>query len=273
MRLNKRSVTTSLTVVLIALGCWLFSSFSETGYSKSWVTGGSHDVPPSTPRTARPQLHVQNLTANRTPESNAKTVIKVSSLAKLIEQWCNEPNFNNPNSTDSLAKSAVLECRSDELWSRLSACYASGNTVFLTDAICAELAMLDKNRLFETINKAPPEVIDNAMYFEKTSQALLSNNSAYEILGTLESFPQSKRQFLADQLFGDWAEKDPDAAGNWLNANRNYPNRDQLIGVFAECIENLDSEAARKWAETIKSEGMKEDLLRSLSSQSAPLGN
>ena len=62
----------------------------------------------------------------------------------------------------------------------------------------------------------------------------------------------------------DWAQRDPQAAGSWLQANASNPVYDRLAASYAGAVSSVDGAAAQEWAATIKDAQAREQTLASL---------
>jgi RNA polymerase sigma factor (sigma-70 family) len=62
----------------------------------------------------------------------------------------------------------------------------------------------------------------------------------------------------------DWAQRDPQAAGSWLQSNASSPLYDRLVAAYAGAVASADRGAAQEWAGTIKDAQIREQTLASL---------
>jgi hypothetical protein len=81
-------------------------------------------------------------------------------------------------------------------------------------------------------------------------------------VGWLESLPASsgQKQGLSG-AFGDWEDRDPVAAGDYLYAMANSPQRDAAISGFATGYAWQDPQTAIAWAQDIDDPALRESSL------------
>jgi hypothetical protein len=58
-----------------------------------------------------------------------------------------------------------------------------------------------------------------------------------------------------ESIMSSWAARDPEAAGRWLNQNRDHPKFADYVRGYAIQIAVIDPNAARQWAAQLNGQG------------------
>ena len=78
----------------------------------------------------------------------------------------------------------------------------------------------------------------------------------------MESLPAGNGQIQGLRTaFGDWEDKDPAAAGDYLLAMAESPQRDSAVSGFATGYAWQDPQTAIAWAQDIQDPGLRESSL------------
>ena len=72
------------------------------------------------------------------------------------------------------------------------------------------------------------------------------------VLWIRESLPADEIPAEVARAVGSWAREDFNAAGTWLGAQENSPERDAAISTFAKTVARIDPQAAATWANSIE---------------------
>ncbi len=87
--------------------------------------------------------------------------------------------------------------------------------------------------------------------------AKLAQSAPMETLNWMQNLPglsDTQRENGAAAAMGQWVEKDPQAAGNWIAQNPQHPAYDRMAGQYAQAIAEEHLESARAWTQTIRDE-------------------
>ncbi|MCD6051957.1 MAG: hypothetical protein K0Q55_3375 [Verrucomicrobia bacterium] len=87
--------------------------------------------------------------------------------------------------------------------------------------------------------------------------AKLAQSAPMETLNWMQNLPglsDTQRADGAVAAMGQWVEKDPKAAGNWIAQNPQHPAYDRMAGQYAQAIAEEHLESARAWTQTIQDE-------------------
>lgn len=87
--------------------------------------------------------------------------------------------------------------------------------------------------------------------------AKLAQSAPMEALNWMQNLPgisDTQREKGAVAAMNRWAEKDPQAAGNWLVQNQEHPAYDRMAGQYAQAIAEEHPQAAREWAQSMADE-------------------
>jgi hypothetical protein len=68
----------------------------------------------------------------------------------------------------------------------------------------------------------------------------------------------------AGAVLQNWAQMNPEAAGNWLQQNARHPFYDQMTASYARTVASTDPNAANEWLQTISNAQLREETLASL---------
>ena len=81
------------------------------------------------------------------------------------------------------------------------------------------------------------------------------------VAGFLSKLPADHAAETMPTFIARWAERDYNAAGQWLNASAGTaPWRDRAVALLEEKIAPLDAAAARAWAATITAPAVRQTL-------------
>ena len=77
--------------------------------------------------------------------------------------------------------------------------------------------------------------------------------------------PEGKNQELGvKNIIGNWAKKDPLAAGTWLNEQPAGPRLDSALASYASTVSRDDAGSAMEWAVSISEEKLQQKTIRSV---------
>lgn len=135
---------------------------------------------------------------------------------------------------------------------------------------------LRENVLSQWAQTEPDAVMDWLRSQSAEERAALTDRSAYALIG---NNPEKAAAFLMEDatddnlarrysaIVGGWANRDPIAAGEWLNRQPKSPAQDQARMNFANQVVRMDPEAAMEWAKSITTEGTRQNSIRNVYQQ------
>lgn len=135
----------------------------------------------------------------------------------------------------------------------------------LLQNVLSQWAQTEPDAVMAWLRSQPAE--ERAALTNRTSYALIGNNPEKAAAFLMEDATEQNSGQRYSAIVNAWANRDPIAAGEWLNRQPKSPAQDQARMNFANQVVRLDPEAAMEWAKSISDEGTRRDSVRNVYQQ------
>ncbi len=119
-------------------------------------------------------------------------------------------------------------------------------------AVLGQLAMFEPDQAIALTASLPPE--EKREVSRQMGSMLLMNDPKKGAAFILENAEPDKKAEAYDQIIGQWAGMNTNAAGAWLGEQPQGPELDNARATFARIASGKDPESAMEWAKTVSQE-------------------
>lgn len=135
----------------------------------------------------------------------------------------------------------------------------------LRQQVVSQWAYADPGEVMEWLRAQPAE--DRSSVTDRVSYALMGNNPEKAAAFLMEDATEDNLGRRYSAIVSAWANRDPIAAGEWLNRQPKSAAQDQARMNFANHVIRIDPAAAMEWAKSIEGEGMRQNSVQNVYQQ------
>ncbi len=135
----------------------------------------------------------------------------------------------------------------------------------LRENVLSQWAQTEPDAVMDWLRAQPAE--ERRAVTDRAAYALISNNPEKAAAFLMEDATDENLARRYSAIVSGWANRDPIAAGEWLNRQPKSPAQDQARLNFANQVVRMDPEAAMEWAKSITTEGTRQNSIRNVFQQ------
>lgn len=122
----------------------------------------------------------------------------------------------------------------------------------LRQGIVSQWAMMEADKAMDWVRALPAE--ERSSLLDSVSYSFMMGNPEKGAAFLLEDATEENLPRRYALIVNSWANRNPNAAGEWLNRQPPGPAQDEARGSFAMTVSRRDPESAMEWAKTISDE-------------------